>query len=471
MTAPIAREPIGAADRALARYVRRTVYPYSAYYRGVLDGAGIGKKLRGRADLRPMPPTDLAAIADPAQLVLRPDVGTIVREGDRRLAARVVAAKALGGMHRLNRRVVEYRFKPVHWVLADGVPLGYSQHDLVRLGTLGQAWLGAAGVGHGDVLVSLVPPGPTVAYWEIVFGSRRAGVPAMHLDPEHEPATIEKIAPTVIAGDPRHLLDLFRRADEGGHAWPNLRTILAVGTPLGAHMRQQLRVHTRGAAVVAAWAPAGVRALWTECRAGSERPEPVGYHVLGDEVLELASDESEGVPGELLWTGIGWQGSALLRLRTFTTAALDSGPCPACGRSGPRIVPLAPVRKSEPEVSTPGVVVPVADAAEPDAAEADAAASDGAEPDAAGPGLAALLDAEAEVETWQVERRLVRGAEETIVVIAPAWGAAVVPLIRRLDRHMRATQFIVLPVEEVAARVAAAGGQRILDDLQIVEAR
>jgi len=466
VTASIAPEPIGAADRHLARYVRRTVYPYSAYYRGVLDAIGGGGVVRSRADLRRVPPTDLASISDPAQLVLRPDLGSIVRQGDRTLAARVVMAKAVGGMHGLNQRVVEHRFKPVHWILGDGIPLGYSSHDLVTLGTLGKAWLGVAGVHHGDVLVSLVPPGPTVAYWEVVLGSRRANVAAMHLDPDSDPATIAGVAPTVLAGDPRHLLALLGRAAAAGHGFPNVRTILAVGAPLGTDLRQQLRAQVPGAAVVGAWAPSGVRALWTECRLGAGRPEPVGYHALGDEVLELDAGNNGAAPGELLWTGIGWQGSALLRLRTYTTAGLEGGACPACGRNGPRVVPLAPVRRAAaiPAVAPPPVAAPPAPplpAAVGPAAPPPPVAADG------GARLAGVLDAESDVQSWQVERRLVGGVEETIVVIAPAWGVAVVPLVRRLNRHLRATQFIVLPVEEVTARVAGAGGRRIVDEPQI----
>ena len=35
------------ADRGLARYVRRTIYPFSAHYRAVLDATGVGRKVRG----------------------------------------------------------------------------------------------------------------------------------------------------------------------------------------------------------------------------------------------------------------------------------------------------------------------------------------------------------------------------------------------------------------------------------------
>jgi len=72
-----------------------------------------------------------------------------------------------------------------------------------------------------------------------------------------------------------------------------------------------------------------------------------------------------------------------------------------------------------------------------------------------------VFDAEPEVASWLVEYRTVDGRPETIVTFAPAWGAAVVPLVRRLDRHFRATQFIVVSVDEVTAKIAAGGGRVI----------
>jgi hypothetical protein len=285
-----------------------------------------------------------------------------------------------------------------------------------------------------------------VAHWQLVYGSRRGGVSAIHLDPQASPALAERIAPSAIAGDAQHLISLLARARESGHALANLRTILAVGDPLGSEVRHRLQSLGRGAAVVGAWAPVGVRALWSECRQGAERPEPTGYHAWDDDVLELAPGWDGGVP-ELLWTGVGWRGSAVLRLRTHATVALEIAPCPGCGASGARVIPLAPIQRAAPTADPPtqldtGPVEP--------------------EVPVAALGVEAVLDAEAEVAAWQVEYRTVDGVPETIVVLAPSWGAPVVPLIWRLDRHLRATQFVVLTLDDVAARVDASGGRRVV---------
>ena len=446
MTAPIPAPAIGASDRDLARYVARLVYPYSEYYRQVLDQRMAGPGVRSRADLARLPVTDLEEVGDPSRLVLRPDLATIVRRGHRGLAARAVAAKVGGGMHGFNRRVVEPDFRPVHWILGDGVPIGYSAADLRRLAARGAAWLQRAGVERHDVIAGLLAAGPTVGYWQLVYGARRVGASTIHLDAQVDPSLVTRVAPSVLVGEAHHLIAVLAEARAAGRRLDNLRTLLVVGDPLGADIRLRLRELGDGAAVVGAWAPSGVRALWSECRPGSERSEPVGYHAWDDDVLELADGRGGPAFNELIWTGVGWRGSAVLRLRTRTTAALQSGPCPACGRSGSRVIPLAPVPREE-------LVAPV---------EAVVDASAWAPAPAAGHTPEAVLDGEPEVAAWQVEYRTVGGEAETIVVLAPSWGAAVVPLIRRLDRHLRATQFVVLAPEEVTARVEAAGGRRVI---------
>src|SRR5215469_14537854 len=103
-------------DREIAQYVRRNVYPYSAHYRALLDAVGVGSRVRGRADLERIPPTDLREVSDPGALVLRPDLGRILRHGRPRLAAWAAAARVAGGMPAFSRHI-ERRFKPVLWVL------------------------------------------------------------------------------------------------------------------------------------------------------------------------------------------------------------------------------------------------------------------------------------------------------------------------------------------------------------------
>src|SRR5579864_5060749 len=408
------------SDRALTRYVRRTVYPYSAHYRPLLDAAGLKSRVKGRAGLARLTPTDLRRVSDPGALVLRPDLGRILRHGRPALAAWGAAARVAGGMSAFSRHVAR-RFKPVIWVLADGVPIGYSAHDSSRLGRRGAAWIRRAGVGDGDVVVSLLPTGPSVAHWQLLLGCRRAGVSAMLLGPDATAADIARLAPTVLAGDPAQLTALLTDARRRGDPLTGLRTLLAVGPPLGGDRRARLADLASGAAVVGAWAPPGVRAVWSECREAALGAAPTGYHAWDDDVLECAAPGTAGAAeGELLWTGVGWAGSALLRLRTFAIARVEDGPCAACGKAGPLVLPHGPVPRPARQ-----------------------------EP----PGVEAVLSQEPEVAAWLVEYRSVNGSSETIVTLAPGPGADVDPLVRRLDDQLHATQFVVVSADEVAACV------------------
>jgi hypothetical protein len=460
------------AERGLGRYVRHTIYPYSAHYRAVLDATGVGRRVRSVADLAPLPPTDLATLRDPGALVLRPDVRKMFRHGGPAMSWWTATARVTGGMRRLSRHM-EQRFRPVQWVLAEGVPIGYSADDLDRLGARGAAWLKRAGITPSDVVVSLLPAGPTVAHWQLVLGCQRAGVSAIHLGPSADPALVERLVPSVVVGDPAHLHDVLG-AGPGGGQLPWLRTLLAVGDPLGVERRARLRERAGGVPVVAAWAPPGVRAIWTECRAGADGPAPAGYHAWPEDVLEVAGGGSEAAPGELLWTGVGWAGSALLRLRTFAVASTTVGACPACGERGPLVLPHAPVARAAPPGPEPSGPEAPAPRPAPVVGAAAAATAEGAvatldPPVTAVSGMVPVVGpledvfgADPDVAEWHVERRTVEGGEELIVTLAPVWGAAVVPLIRRLDRHLHATQFVVLSADEVAARVEASGGERVV---------
>lgn len=456
----------GPRDREIAHYVKRTVYPYSAHYRAVLDGAGVGARVHGRADLARIPPTDLHEVVDPAPLVLRPDLGRIMRNGRLSLAAWGAAARVAGGMPAFSRHV-ERRFKPVLWVLADGVPIGYSADDVSRLARRGAAWLERAGVTARDVVVGTVEPGPSTAYWQLVLGCRRAGVSALHLGPGAEAAAVARLAPSVIAGDPVRLTALLSDARREGRALAHLRTVLAVGPPLGGERRARLQDLAPGAAVVAAWAPPGVRAIWAECRAGVGGPVPVGYHAWQDDVLE------GGANGELLWTGVRWGGTALLRLRTFAVARVTDGACPACGAPGPLVMPHAPLpfapgaQRSAAGAPSSGSA-PQGDGPQP---------SDGGPPDTLAEGVGApagapwparpedVLRQDAEVTAWLVEYRTVDGSLEATVTLAPAPGVNAASLVERLGQRLGGTQFVVCSPEEVEARVTAAGGAHVIGPL------
>jgi hypothetical protein len=361
------------------------------------------------------PLVSLADVNAPRSLVLRPTLETLRRDAGFGLRFRLALARARGRLGRFEERVVERRYKPVHWLVQDGAAVGYSEADLGRLARLGRRWLELAGVRASDVVVSVAPAGPHLEFWELALGGRAAGVPTLLLDPSADAAAVASYAPTVLAGRP---MDALRLLEAGVRP----RAVLALGEPLDAGLRSRLAAAAGGAAVLAAWAPAGVRSLWVEC-VGQD-----GFHTAPEaELLEVVDPLSgelspPGADGELVWTALGWRGTVLVRMRTGVYGSVSERPCRHCGAPGP-IVHAAP-----------GV-----------------------------PAFLGVLDRHLGVRSWLAELSAPGGVEELVVFLNLADGADVGDVCHSLDEHLSATQYVVLPPDEVDARVRANGDRRVID--------
>jgi hypothetical protein len=417
-----------AQDRALARYLRTQVAPYSPLYGEALrgqpvdgiDGLAGGVALTRIDDLSP---------DEAGDLVLHPTGDRIASSGDRRLVLRLWWSRWTRRLGAFNRNVVEPVYKPVHWTLAgDRLPVGYSAADVDQLAEIGRHQLELAGVQPYDVLVGVLPPGPTVGFWQLSLGARLAGVASLFLAaaPAPSPEDVARVRPNVLAGRPSDLVALLEAGRASGLSFAGLHTLIAVGAPLDATMRTRLAelggTASREAAVVAAWAPPGVRALWAECRDGADVHTWPAVEVL-ELVDPLTGEVSTRAEGEVVYTPLGWRGTVVLRLRTGVYASLDDAPCVACGRTSPRVrlVPFLPP-------------------------------------------FAVVLDEHPEVELWQAELRTVDGAEELIVFVTPRLrGAHPGRLLRELDRRLSVTQFVVLDRRTLAARLRKAGDSRVVD--------
>src|SRR5207244_1469638 len=217
-------------------------YPYSPFYRRRLDAAGVTPRtVSGFADLAKIEPTSWAEVtADPASFVLRPTERAIARFGDRRLVMAITRAKIRGRVAQLNRDMIDPAFKPIHWHLVGPVPVGYSSEDVGRLAEAGRRVIQLAALSRDDVVVGVTPPGPELAYWQIVDGARLGGLSAIHLGPDASVEQIETAAPTVLAGPPEVLSETLENLRAARRPLAGLRTLLALGTPLDTRARQSL---------------------------------------------------------------------------------------------------------------------------------------------------------------------------------------------------------------------------------------
>ncbi len=321
--------------------------------------------------------------------------------------------------------MLEPRYKPIHWTLGP-VPLAYSATDLERLADLGRHGLEMAGVRPDDVLVSIYPPGASVGFWQLQLGARRAGVPAVFTGPDLTADEVAHLRPTVLCGRPGDLMRLLSRGRAQGFSFAPLTTLLVVGEPLDPARRARLSElagsQGRDVAVVAMWAPPGVRSLWTECRDGIDvHSWPTA------EVIELVDPLSStsvppGADGEMVWTPLGWMGSVVLRLRTGVYGCIDDTACPSCGRTAPRLRVVDTL-----------------------------------------PHFARILDEHEGVALWQAELRLHGRSEELIVFVSPATDEHPGRLLRELDRQLSVTQFVVLDRDELDRRLAASADRRVVD--------
>lgn len=335
-------------DGLLRAHLTHELHAYSPHYRQVFDAARLEVRgVRKLSDLAGVGPTSWSQVAaQPASFVLRPDEQSIARWGRRRLVAAVTSAKLRGRTRWVNETVIDPMFKPVHWELIEGVPVGYSMEDLSTLGVAGERLLALAGIGRADVLATVFPPAPTLGAWQLVEGARRAGVAAVHLGRGAKAGLVHGVSPTALAGRPADLVALFERFEAERvirrRRMLQLRTVMAVvDAPLATKGKRALRaagqrVGADDLEVVQVWAPRGVRALWGECRGG------LAFHTFPDlEYLELIGSyldlsEVEG-SGELLWSSLAWRGTTYFRLRTGVAVALRDGTCESCGRIGPRV--------------------------------------------------------------------------------------------------------------------------------------
>ena len=393
--------------RALAEFVDREVVPFSPLYAGRLDGSD---------GLSTLPPTELGEV-DPADAVLRPTRSAITES---RWRWKWFTQGVLGRRAAFAANTLEPLYRPIHWDGNGTFAIGSSSADLDLLAELGRRWLEHAGVGVSDLVVDVHPSPGAGAFWQLALGCRHAGVQAVHAGDDTDPARVAALRPTVLAG-PASVVHRLLAADPnpGGR----LETVLLTGDRPPGPERAKLRgLLADDVALLAAWAPAGVRALWAECR------ELGALHTWPDaELVEVVDPLTHvtapaGAEGELLWSAIGWRGTVLLRLRTGLLGRVHTDRCPGCGRTSPRIELAAP-----------------------------------------DPVFARVLDAEAGIAAWQAELRIVGGGEELIVFVAPRSRDGLVEMLDALDEQIGVTQFVVLPPKALARRLQEHDGARVVD--------
>lgn len=312
--------------------------------RGAGGPGGPALVLRPRED-------DLKAVASPATLW--------------RLATSVLRAGPTG-----KRRAILVDYKPVHLHRGGrdrGLTIAYSRSDLDRLHLTGARAAAVLGIDASDYLVSAVPSSDRLRFWGLRHLALATSMLAAH--PRTGPGSIgaimdsfERLPVTAVAVLPREAADLAGELAAAGTDVSRVRTVMCVGPPPREESRAAILDAWRAAGaspslrVLALWGPSAGRALWAEC---SDQDGGTGLHTYPDldlvEVVDPAGRPA-GAAGDLTYTSLGWNGTALVRYQTgaYVAEGPTSDPCPVCGRTVPRIVGAVRDGAWEPRLTTPG---------------------------------------------------------------------------------------------------------------------
>ncbi|HLG00229.1 MAG TPA: hypothetical protein VI916_07150 [Acidimicrobiia bacterium] len=413
-------------DAELRGYLRGDLGRFSPFYRRHFKECGVDPiRIRGLSDLGRVRPVAWDQIAEaPEALVVTPTRRDLARHGEKRLVLAMLSAWVTRRLDRVNRTMVEPRYKPLLWTTHDGVPIGNTSTDLELVARAGSRALAVAGLDRTDLVVGLTESASGLPHWQLVLGGREGGVAAVHLGAAADPESVVRAGPTALAGPPDVLLRVLAGASERGLRLDGVRTLLVTGVDPDAALRDALMLASLAVldappAVVASWAPPGVRAQWAECREGA------GFHTFPDlEIVEVGRGgglHSSG-PGLLVWSGLGWRGSAFFRLLTGKRAEVVDGTCEACGRRGPMVITGS----------------------------------------RSGLGALEILGGRDDVSAFQIELSERDGREELVVFLALARGADLIDVLDDIDVSLDATQYVVLSRPQVESRIRRDGARAVV---------
>ena len=291
----------------------RDFWGHTWFHRKRMSRAGFNRHgFRSLDELQRLPVMTLDDVEDVAQLLTNP-------------------------AHRSRQR---RQYWPLQWVTAAGTLVAYSAEDLALLGELGRDLYEVAGVGPKDVCANLLSTHASRDQLQLQLGAQVGGLSSATFGTGATVEQIFAISPTVITGEVKELNRMLDIAKDDDVDLSDVHTYIVVGALPQARQWKRLLDHFDGdgSRIVRAWAPAGAFALWAQCRGGE------GFHTWpAVEVVEIVDPLTglvvpEGAKGVVVYTGLEWYATAMLRLQTEGVAAMDTATCATCGRRTPRLM-------------------------------------------------------------------------------------------------------------------------------------
>ena len=153
--------------------------------------------------------------------------------------------------------------------------------------------------------------------------------------------SVKGLNATVLVGIPGYIYHLLKVATEMKLQFKSLKYIVLGGERVPSGLRTKMHdiLKTMGAkkpTILSTYAFTEGRIAWPQCH------EKSGYHLYPDlEFVEIVDKKGErvedGERGEIVYTALDWRGSVVLRYKTGDISNLETGRCPYCNRTVPRI--------------------------------------------------------------------------------------------------------------------------------------
>lgn len=354
-------------NKKLHSFITKHLYPFSPYYRRLLDENKINPdEIRTVEDLRRIPFTSKqdfrdAIQKDPAKgtlaFCLQPDKDTIRKYLPKSELAKFMLRRALKGEAGF-KAALEKEYKPIFLTSTAGttstpMPFLYSDYDMENLKLYGSRMIATIGI-KNERLVNMFPYAPHLAFWLAVQGGLAANVFVLStgggktMGTEGNIRSILKMKPQFLLGVPSYVYHVLKtaRAEKQDFSFLNRIILGASPVPNGFKLKIASLLKEMGASDVRVFGTYGfteARGAWAECP--TEISVSSGYHTSPDmevfEVIDPVTGEvkGEGEDGELVYTGIDARGTCVLRYRTgdLVKGGISYAPCPHCGKTVPRI--------------------------------------------------------------------------------------------------------------------------------------
>ncbi len=348
--------------RRLHAFLTRHVVPFSEYYRGLFNEAGVDpESISTLEDLERVPfssKRSLISEVDGTPLtrdfVLVPDEKVLSRRPSTIL-------KALTRGRGRVKSDFENEYRPILMTSTTGrsaepVPFLYSQYDLDNLEMTGRRLMEVCDSRKDFKHFNLFPFAPHLAFWQAhyaglgynTFTLSTGGGKVMGTDGNVR--LLGKIKPNALIGMPTFIYHVLQVAVEEGHEVPDIRRIVLGGEKVPDGLRRKLKalcanLGSGNVEVMATYGFTEAKMAWPECPSGGLE-EPTGYHLYPDlGIVEVVDPDTgkvvgDGEPGEVVFTPLDSRGSVVIRYRTgdLISGGLVYEPCPGCGRVVPRLM-------------------------------------------------------------------------------------------------------------------------------------